>query len=1273
MATSRGKRAFSLKRASVRRRGGPARCLVVERLEDRLILATHIWTGATSNLWSLASNWTGGSPFGDTSATLVFPASGALNRDNVNNIPGNPLTIASISIDGSGYNITGNAIQLQGGISGTFTSKSSTFAPDIDITFNISTFQSLSSDPVGLNITGNITLDAPTKGVPVNLQLDGPGQLALSGTISGVGVLQKSGSGTATVSGNNSYSGGTNVLAGTLIVGGNTDAHGGALGASTSAVIVGDNSGTADAALVIGGPYTIARDVTVLAGSSGTMTLGGATADSSTFSGKVALKKPTTFTSVVGGTTTFSGTILGSGDVTASGGGTIVLAGTNSYTGATSVLAGTLAVDADAPTGANGALGNATSAVLVGDVSGWSSASLVISGPYTIGRDVTVQAGSAGTITLGGFTADSSTFFGTTTLNRDATVSTASGGMATFAAPIVGSGGVTVAGSGTIVFASGNVYAGSTTISSGSLIVTGSTDSNGSVTVDGVLAGTGSVGNVTSSAGSTDPGTFYINSGVGILTASSASYSDTANVTMQVTGYGTAGTDFDRLNLGSGALNLSGNTTLTLDVSGLTSIGLVGGLITYGSETGGFSSVNLINNPTGLVAKLVYGPAGLDVYLYYLPVATPQTITLTGNGQASITFTGNDPEAPGSSLLEYTVTSLPSAGTLVTTDGSPVAVGASFMGNAVLTYTLPTEVMGDFSTSFTFTATALLDPPGWGFGRTSAPATISIQTPANSAGVLRITGATGNDNFTLSTAFSPVYDVEMVHIADPVLALGMQIPISALTAVEVFGLGGTDIYNVTTAIGVPVSIMAGNGKNFLTSVATNLTFTGGTGTNIVTATTSSGPDSVVLYPSSGTLTGADYTISLSSITNINVNANASVSVSLYDSSGNDRFTARPSQASMVGTGFGNRVFGAGSIRGYSSAGGSDTANLLDATGANTFTAGTGLATFKGTGLDEEADGFATVLGFAASGTSDTAYLSDASGSNTFSASPTVANFYAPSFLYQANNFASVVANAHSGTSDTAYLFDTTGANTFNATPTTASFIGGRWLNTANGFTTVVATAAGGTTDSATLSDTSGSNCFSASPAVSTFFGTGFFNQARKFGSVTAESAADSADTAYLFDASGSNTFTATPTTAMFMGTGLSESANKFARVYGLSASGTTDSANFSDSVSQPGTFTQNPTYSTMSGTGYFSRVYGFVTVSATAANKSDVANLFDDALGALFAGDGGLGSLTGPSYTINVAQYGTVNINGASGASNKYKIVSAVAYALTKVGNWTEA
>src|SRR5262245_39666310 len=104
---------------SARRRNRQTRQVVVESLEQRLVLATHTWTGTVSNLWSVAGNWTGGSPLGDASADLIFPASGASNLANNNNLAAG-TTINSIAIQGSGYNITGNAILLNTGITGTF-------------------------------------------------------------------------------------------------------------------------------------------------------------------------------------------------------------------------------------------------------------------------------------------------------------------------------------------------------------------------------------------------------------------------------------------------------------------------------------------------------------------------------------------------------------------------------------------------------------------------------------------------------------------------------------------------------------------------------------------------------------------------------------------------------------------------------------------------------------------------------------------------------------------------------------------------------------------------------------------------------------------------------------------------------------------------------------------------------------------------------------------------------------------------------------------------
>src|SRR5438552_3906696 len=70
------------------------------------LAATHVWTGAADDHFSNAENWIGGSPAGDASADLSFPASS--RPVATNDING--LVAQSIAFSSGGFAIGGNAI-----------------------------------------------------------------------------------------------------------------------------------------------------------------------------------------------------------------------------------------------------------------------------------------------------------------------------------------------------------------------------------------------------------------------------------------------------------------------------------------------------------------------------------------------------------------------------------------------------------------------------------------------------------------------------------------------------------------------------------------------------------------------------------------------------------------------------------------------------------------------------------------------------------------------------------------------------------------------------------------------------------------------------------------------------------------------------------------------------------------------------------------------------------------------------------------------------------
>src|ERR1043165_5261165 len=76
--------------------------------------ASHVWTGANSNLFSDSGNWAGGSPAGDTGADLYFPTGPAVRALSNDIAP--LLTVRTITFSGTGYTINGSRINVTSSI-----------------------------------------------------------------------------------------------------------------------------------------------------------------------------------------------------------------------------------------------------------------------------------------------------------------------------------------------------------------------------------------------------------------------------------------------------------------------------------------------------------------------------------------------------------------------------------------------------------------------------------------------------------------------------------------------------------------------------------------------------------------------------------------------------------------------------------------------------------------------------------------------------------------------------------------------------------------------------------------------------------------------------------------------------------------------------------------------------------------------------------------------------------------------------------------------------
>ncbi|ECM1102414.1 autotransporter outer membrane beta-barrel domain-containing protein, partial [Salmonella enterica subsp. enterica serovar Altona] len=404
--------------------------------------------------------------------------------------------------------------------------------------------------------------------------------------ISGSGQVVKSGDDVLTLSGANSYSGGTLISDGTLVAS-NVEALGTG-DVTDDATLELNTGGTFDNA--IGGSGNVVKsgaDTLTLSGSNsytGGTTISGGTLVASNVEalGTGDVTNNATLELNTGGD--FINNIGGTGRVEKSGDDTLTLSGSNTYTGGTLINGGTLVASNVEALGTGDVTDNATLALNTGGtfdnaISG--SGQVVKSGDETLTLSGTNSYTGGTTISGGTLVATNVEALGSGDVTDDATLELNTGG--TFDNAISGSGQVVKSGDKMLTLSGANSYSGGTLISDGTLVAsnvealgTGDVTNNATLELNtggdftNNISGSGQVEKsgddalTLSGANSYSGGTLISD---GTLVASNVEALGTGDVTDDATLELNTGGDFDNAISGSGQVVKSGDETLTLSGS----------------------------------------------------------------------------------------------------------------------------------------------------------------------------------------------------------------------------------------------------------------------------------------------------------------------------------------------------------------------------------------------------------------------------------------------------------------------------------------------------------------------------------------------------------------------------------------------------------------------------------------------------------------------------------------------------------------------------------
>ena len=672
-------------------------------------------------------------------------------------------TLGSLTIGGSGYAV---------GLDGAGTTLTSTGGITIGSDFTFIGTNSLNTGTGAVGLAANRT-------VQVGMNAQTTGALTIGGIISGAGALTKTGPGALTLSGANSFTGGTILNAGSLTLSG-ANTTSGATSVNGGLLFLGNAAALGTGALNLNGGLIDAVTAAQTLTSTGAINItgdfvyGGNLSLTTAAGANIVVSANSTIKTYGTGATTsltLGGVISGTGfGLTKTGTGALVAANANTFNGGVNLVDGRLTVG-------NGAALGTGALTFAGGTLNASAAGLTLANALTLSADANFLGTNA--LTLSG---NASLGAGNRAVNGAASTLTLSG--------VVSGNAFTKTGLGTVVLSGTNTYTGGTTVREGTLTAG-----------NAAAFGTGAI--LVTSTGTLDLTTQTIANTVNLFGGTLAATGGSTNLSASLVGAGSFGTITAILS-GSGTLAqsswltpLNANSSLTLTAAN-----------TFTDGTNLSAGTLVLSNNTALGTGALTATGGL------LNVTTSLTIANATTISGAVGFTGSAPLKTSGTVNLSGATSLFSAAGVVSSTATGGAVGTAIITTASTAGLVVGQTVSGTGIPAGSVITAIT---------TNASYTISNNLTAVAAGTvsaynaLTINGiVSGSNVLTLNGPGLTVLGGANTNSAGVVVASG----ITRLTNAAGLGTAAATVKGNSTAAGT----LDIGGK----AVTNALTFTGGT-------------------------------------------------------------------------------------------------------------------------------------------------------------------------------------------------------------------------------------------------------------------------------------------------------------------------------------------------------------------------------------------------------------------------------------------------------------